>query len=107
MFSDVRYLTVTLDKVTVGHVSYMVILSYFFHEGRIHICLNRLEKMQECDYDGPGTAAMLVRVLSETTGWSKRKLANRLVHMTYDGVFAEKGERVRGGGSLSLRSHVY
>ena len=42
----------------------------------------------------------------ETTGWSKSKLANRLVHLTYDGVFAEQDERVRGGGSLSLRSHV-
>ena len=106
MFSKVKYLTVTIDKVTVGHVSYMVILSYFFHQGRIHICLNKLEKMQECDYDGPGTAAMLVRVLMDTTGWSKPRLANRLVHMTYDGVFAELEERVRGGGSLSLRTHM-
>ena len=56
MFKEVRYITVTLDKVTVGHVSYMVILTYFFHKGRIHICLNSLEKMQETDYDGPGTA---------------------------------------------------
>ena len=62
--------------------------------------------MSESDYDGPGTATMLIRVLMETTGWSKPKLANRLVHLTYDGVFAEQDERVRGGGSLSLRSHV-
>ena len=52
MFKEVRYIIVTLDKVTVGHVSYMVILTYFFHKGRIHICLNSLEKMQETDYDG-------------------------------------------------------
>ena len=62
--------------------------------------------MQESDYDGPGTASMLVRDLMDCTGWSKPKLANRLVHLTYHGVFAEPSERVRGGGSLSLRSHV-
>ena len=59
--------------------------------------------MQERDYDGPGTAAMVVKVMKETTGWSRPQLANRLVHMTYDGVFAETEERMRGGGSLSLR----
>ena len=92
--------------MTVGHVSYMVILTYFFHDGQIFIYLNRLEKLQEADYDGPGTAAMLVKVLRDTTGWSRPQLADRLVHITYDGVFAETDERVRGGGSLSLRSHV-
>ena len=60
MLSQVKYLTATLDKVTVGHVSYMVILSYFFQQGRIYTCLNRLEKMSESDYDGPGTATMLI-----------------------------------------------
>ena len=49
---------------------------------------------------------MLVKVLRESTGWSRPQLAQRLVHMTYDGVFAETSERVRGGGSLSLRSHL-
>ena len=106
MFSEVSYITVTLDKVTVGHISYMVILTYFFYKGRIHICLNSLEKMQEEDYDGPGTASMLVKVLRESTGWSRPQLAQKLVHMTYDGVFAETNERVRGGGFLSLRSHM-
>ena len=106
LFRDVKYITVTLDKVTVGHVYYMVILTYFFHEGQIFICLNRLEKLQEDNYDGPGTAAMLVKVLRDTLGWSRPQLADRLIHMTYDGVFAETSERVRGGGSLSLRTHV-
>ena len=106
MFSEIVFITVTLDKVTVGHVSYMVILSYFFHGGQIFVCLNRLEKLQESDYDGPGTAAMLVKVLRDSTGWSKPQLANRLIHLTYDGVFAETEERVRGGGSLSLRTHM-
>ena len=99
MFSKIKYITVTLDKVTVGHVSYMVILSYFFHNGQIFICLNRLEKLQESDYDGPGTAAMLVKVLRDATGWSRPQLANRLIHMTYDGVFAETEERVKEEGS--------
>ena len=62
--------------------------------------------MEEQNYDGPGTASMLVRVLKESTGWSRYQLSQKLVHMTYDGVFAETSERVRGGGSLSLRTHV-
>ena len=49
---------------------------------------------------------MLVKVLRDTTSWSMPQLPDRLIHMTYDGVFAETEERVRGGGSLSLRSHV-
>ena len=101
MFKEVMYITVTLDKVTVGHVSYMVILTYFFHKGRVDICLNNLEKLQETDYDGPGTASMLVKVLRESTGWSRPQLAQRLVHMTYDGVFAETSEGV-GGGRLHM-----
>ena len=92
MFRNIKYITVTLDKVTVGLISYMVILTYFFQDGQKYIFLNRLEKLQETDYDGPGTAAMLVRVLRDTTGWSKPQLADRLVHMTYDGVFAETDE---------------
>ena len=35
MFSEAKYITVTLDNVTVGHISYMVILSFFFHDGQI------------------------------------------------------------------------
>ena len=45
MFSDVKYITATLDKVTVGHVSYMVILTYFFNKGKIYTCLNRQRKV--------------------------------------------------------------
>ena len=48
----------------------------------------------------------LVRVLRDAKGWYKPQLVYRLVHITYDGVFADAEDRVRGGGSLSLRSHV-
>ena len=55
-FRNIKCITVTLDMVTVGHISYMVILTYFFQDGQINIFLNRLEKLQDNDYDGPGTA---------------------------------------------------
>ena len=55
-FRNIKCITVTLDMVTVGHISYMVILTYFFQDGQINIFLNRLEKLQDIDYNGPGTA---------------------------------------------------
>ena len=103
---NVKHITVTLDKVTVESTSYMVILTYFFFEGQIFLCLNKLEKMSEDDYDGEGTAVMVVRVLEETLGYNRFGLAQSLVHFVYDGVFANKEERVKGGGCLSLRKEM-
>ena len=56
MFHRVKNMTANLDKVTVGHISYMVILSYFFCKGNIYVCLNHIEKMEDNDYDEPSTA---------------------------------------------------
>ena len=103
---NVKHITITLDKVTVESTSYMVILTYFFFGGEICMCLNKLEKMSEDEYDGEGTAVMIVRVLEETLGYDRFGLAQVLVHFVYDGVFANKEERVGGGGSLSLRREM-
>ena len=43
--NHVNYITVTLDKVTVQRTSYTVILTFFFHQGKIHIILNKLAKL--------------------------------------------------------------
>ena len=49
---------------------------------------------------------MLISVLTETLGLTNTKLARTLRHLVYDGVYASKEERVRGGGSLDLKKHV-
>lgn len=106
MMKNVKFITVTLDKVTIQRKSFMVIVTYFFHEGSICVLVNKLEKLTLQDYDGPGTADMLLRCLEETLGIPRHELGVKLVHATFDGVFAEKSQRVRGGGSLSLVSNL-
>lgn len=37
---------------------------------------------------------------------SKEELAGKLMHLSYDGAYAMPEERYRGGGGLSLVTHV-
>ena len=48
--------TFTMDKVTVQHRTFTVLLSLFFYEGSIYCFLNDLFNMEDDDYDGSGTA---------------------------------------------------
>ena len=87
MFRDEEGITeiaVTLDKVTVQHRSFTVLLTLFFVDGKIYCALNDLLTMKEDDYDARGTAAMVVRSLKETLGLSRTQLAKRLVHFRSD-----------------------
>ena len=68
--------------------------------------MNKLQKLSTVDYDANGTANMVINTLCETLGVTKMKLSRILKHFVYDGVYASKEERVRGGGSLELTKHV-
>ena len=103
---NVNLLTVTLDKVTCVNVSYTVIVSYFFWEGRVRCVLNELKVMSSVDGDGEGSAIMLATALMQSLRLTKASLARILRHVVYDGVYADTSERVRGGGSLSLVAHL-
>ena len=96
-------LSITLDKVTVARHSYMVYLTFFFYNGKIHSYLNELRKMNIEDYDTDGTARMTIEVMTRTLGISEKKFSQLIMHFSYDGVFADKEERVSGGGCLQLR----
>ena len=96
----------TLDKVTVQRTSFTVICTYFFNDGRIHVILNKLRKLSTEEYDGRGTAIMLIDTLCETLGFTKMRLSRVLKHLVYDGVYASPEERIAGGGSLDLKKHV-
>ena len=65
---NINEISVTLDKVTVQRVSYTVLLTYYFFQGKIYIFLNCLMVMDEDEYDSPGTASAVVRNLIETLG---------------------------------------
>ena len=97
--------SVTLDKVTDQRVSYTVIVSYFFSEGRLYYLLNSVHKMKSDDYDGEDTAKMVTRVLMETLGLSLASLRQRIHHFVYDGVYGSPDERLYGGGGLSLSNN--
>ena len=92
-FKDVKYIAVSLDKVTVKRTSFTVITTYFFHEGKLHVILNKLEKMKNKDeYTAHGTAQSVINTLKETLGFSDTKLALVLKHFVYDGVYATTGK---------------
>ena len=93
-------------QVTVSRTSFTVVMTYFFYEGKIHIILNKIQKLTTEDYDGPGTAHMLIKTLCETLGVTTSKLSRILKHLVYDGVYADVEERVAGGGCLELKKHV-
>ena len=96
-FSHVKDIAVTLDKVTVQRTSFTVICTYFFNNGRIHVILNKLRKLCTDEYDGRGTAKMLIDTLCETLGFTKMRLSRVLKHLVYDGVYASPEERIAGG----------
>ena len=105
-FKEVKDIAVTLDKVTVQRTSFTVIMTYFFCSGKIHVVLNKLHKLSTKEYDGVGTANMLISTLCETLGVTRTKLSQLLKHLVYDGVYASPEERVAGGGSLDLKNRV-
>ena len=102
----VHSFSVTLDKVTDQRISYTVIITYFFCDGRIYFLLNSVQKMKSDDYDSNETAQMVARVLMETLGLGLEALKTRLHHFTYDGVYCSSEERFQGGGGLSLSDNV-
>ena len=99
-------IAVTLDKVTIGSRTFTVILSYYFYEGVIHCVLNKLYIMESEQGSGGTTAEFLIMTLMETLRLSRRDLAKKLRHLSYDGVYELSDERTRGGGGLSLVHHV-
>lgn len=106
MVSKAHVISVTLDKVTVGSTSYMVILTYFFNDGRIHAVLNEIHPMKSKELSGEGTADLVIQSLQKTLGMSEEELVEQLEHLVFDGVYEEPENRPRGGGSLSLVSHL-
>ena len=103
-FKSVKSFSVTLDKVTTGHVPYTVIMTYYFYDGKIHILLNSVYPMKSHEYDGEGTASMVIQVLQDTLNLSKEAIASKCHHFVTDGVYATDEERLSGGG-LQLVNH--
>ena len=84
-FENVKNIAVSLDKVSVHRTSFTAITTYFFYQGKIHVILNKLEKMKSEEYSAEGTAHMVVNTLMETLGLTKTQLALVLKHFVYDG----------------------
>ena len=84
----------------------MVLLTFFFHEGKIYVLLNKLITLDSNSYNSSGTAALVVTQLRETLNLLRTRLGGVLVHFAYDGVFASSEERVDGGGCLELVAMV-
>ena len=104
-FKEIADLAVSLDKVTVYHTSYTVVVTYFFWEGKLHVVLNKLTILKEEDYDAVGTAEMVINTLCLTLGFNRTQLANKLRHFIYDDVYASPEERVSGGGLSEPSRH--
>ena len=98
----INHAAITLDKVTIGSVSYTVLCTLFFWNGKIQYFLNKLHKMNVDEYDTKGTAEMVGKVIMETLGLSREEIKSCIHHFSYDGVYATNEERQTGGG-LKLR----
>ena len=73
-----------------------------FLEGKIKSILNELCVFESNFYDGEGSARMVCESLFQTLGLDNEGIIDKLEHLTIDGVYVDKVERIRGGGSLSL-----
>ena len=82
---NIKNITASLDKVTVNHVLYIVLITYFFWDGILHCVLKELTILSLDDYDSQGTARIVVESLTRTLGYSRTQLANVLRHFAYDG----------------------
>ena len=100
-FKSVTSASFTLDKVTVLKDPYTVLLTYFFHQGRIGCVLNSLHPMKSHEYSGETTAVMVGLDLMASLELTMEKIGRVFHH----GVYAAAEERVQGGGSLSLLKH--
>ena len=101
-FSDLKNISFSLDKVTVSNIPYTVLVTYYFYLGKIYIYLNRIHPMLSTEYDGESTAKFVADDLMMSLGYSRYQLAEKVVHVAYDGVYATPEERSHGGGCLSL-----
>ena len=106
IMKSVKFISVSLDKVTVGGVAFTVIVTYYFWHGELKVFMNELYIMTSDMGDGEGAAKMLCQSLMKTLGLSLEELGEKLEHLAFDGVYADTADRVRGGGSLSLTDHV-
>ena len=96
----VKSASFSLDKVTVRMIPYTVLVTYFFYGGKLNIYLNAVHLMKSNQYSGEATAKFVGEELMRTLGLTRNEVANKFVHSCYDGVYASKDERVRGGGCL-------
>ena len=61
--------------------------------------------MTSDNYDGEGTAQMVIETLQDTLWLTKEALASKCHHFVADGVYQTEQERLTGGG-LKLVDHI-
>jgi hypothetical protein len=85
-------------------------MTYFFHNGKIHVLLNKLQKLKSDDYSAIKTAEMVVSVLKETLGLTDTQLARILRHFVYDGKsgfdFSALSQLFKSNHSLKLYCQI-
>jgi hypothetical protein len=77
---NISEISATLDKVTVQHRSFTVLITFFFYDGALYSLLNELIIMKEEDYDARGTATFVTKSMKESLGLSRTQLATLLKH---------------------------
>ena len=83
-------------------VPYTVLVTYFFHGGKLNIYLNAVHPMRSDQYSGEQTAKFVGEELMRTLQLTRNEVSTKFVHACYDGVYASRDQRHRGGGCLRL-----
>ena len=77
----------------------------YFFDGELQVFLNAIHPMKSDEYESEETAKMVGETLMSTLGLTKEQLKMRFVSVVYDGVYATKEQRTKGGGSLKLKEY--
>lgn len=83
---EITEISATLDKVTIQHRTFTVLVCFFYYKGSIYCLLNDLLQMSEDKYDARDTAKMVVTSLKVTLGLSRTQLASKLVHFRSESI---------------------
>ena len=67
-FKSVKNASFSLDKVTVRNIPYTVLVTFFFHGGKLRAVLNSIHQMKSNEYDADSTAEMVGKDLMVSLG---------------------------------------
>ena len=74
-FKTVKNASFSLEKVTVRDILYTVLITYFFHDGKLRAVVNSIHLMKSTEYDANATVILADNDLQRTSRMTRSQLA--------------------------------